>query len=139
MRPPESATPRPGEPNEAARKRQKDSSPHPERKGGIDRIDFEDNRKGLREIYRIPNAWRDLGLEGEPAASCKSPFRDDSTPSLSIYDDGRKFKDHGSGESGDVFEFVKLALDAGFKESAQWIEARAGTNQERPRRRSEVG
>ncbi len=96
--------------------------------------DFERNRNHLREAYRIPDAWRDLGLEGEPTPSCKSPFRDESSPSFSIHDDGRKFKDHGTGESGDVFEFVKLALDAGFKDAAQWIEARAGTNQERPRR-----
>lgn len=134
MRSPKSKTPRPAEPNEAKIEQTKDSSPAGTGKSENDSFDFEDNRKNLREIYRIPDAWRDLGLEGEPLASCKSPFRDDSTPSFSIYDDGRKFKDHGTGESGDVFEFVKLALDAGFKDAAQWIEARAGTNQERPRR-----
>jgi hypothetical protein len=88
--------------------------------------DLKDNRERIREEYRIPDAWRDLGLPGEPALSCKSPWRDERNPSFSIYDDGRKFKDHATGEQGDVFEFVKLSLDSGFKEAVRWIEERKG-------------
>jgi hypothetical protein len=89
-------------------------------------IDYEENRNHLREVYRIPDAWRDLGLEGDPRANCKSPWRDEKEPSFSIYDDGRKFKDHGADQQGDVFEFVKLTLDTGFKEAARWVEERNG-------------
>lgn len=137
-------TPRPENRNGTQFNRfEKDTSPAPKVKPGFDNsddhddrpersvkwedeierpIDLEENRNQIRDIYRIPDAWRDLGLPGEPGKSCRSPWRDDRTPSFSIFDDGRKFKDHATGESGDVFEFVKLSMDANFQESARWIE-----------------
>jgi hypothetical protein len=57
-----------------------------------------------RETITIPDAWRMLGFEGEPKRSCRSPFREDRTPSFSIFDDGRGWKDHTTGEGGDVVE-----------------------------------
>lgn len=97
--------------------------------------DFNENREQLRGVYRITDAWRDLGLEGTPATSCRCPWREDRNPSFSVFDEGRKFKDHATDEAGDVFEFVKLSLGADFKEAASWIEDRAGVmRQERPTR-----
>lgn len=89
--------------------------------------DFKHHRDHIREIYRIPDAWRDLGLPGEPAPSCRSPWRKDRSPSFSVYDEGRKFKDHGTGEQGELYEFVKLSLDSNFKDAAKFIEDRTGT------------
>ncbi len=63
-----------------------------------------------KERYTIYDVWGPLGLSGDPKKCRKSPFRDDRKPSFSIYDDGRKFKDHGTGESGDVIDFVRLML-----------------------------
>ena len=45
----------------------------------------------LSEIYRITDAWRDLGFEGQPAISCRCPWREDRKPSFSVFDDGRAF------------------------------------------------
>lgn len=65
---------------------------------------------------RIPDAWRALGLPGEPRRTCCSPFREDRHPSFSISADGRLWNDFAAGEGGDVVSFVKFATgcdDAG--------------------------
>jgi len=38
-----------------------------------------------------------------------SPFRDEKQESFSIFNDGRMFKDHATGESGDVITFYAMA------------------------------
>jgi hypothetical protein len=57
----------------------------------------------------IADAWRALGLPGEPRRSCRSPFREDRNPSFSIFADGRGWKDFATGEGGDVVSFVTCA------------------------------
>jgi hypothetical protein len=57
----------------------------------------------------IADAWRALGLPGEPRRTCCSPFREDRHPSFSIFADGRGWKDFATGEAGDVVSFVKCA------------------------------
>ena len=37
-----------------------------------------------------------LELPGKHARSCRSPFREDHNASFSMYDDGRKWKDHAN-------------------------------------------
>ena len=65
-----------------------------------------------KERIRIPDLWSHMKLIGNPPKSdgvtC-SPFREDSSPSFSIFDDGRRFKDHGTGEAGDAITFYSLA------------------------------
>lgn len=63
----------------------------------------------LKECLRIPEVWQVLGLEGQPSLRCRSPFRPDKTPSFSIYDGGRRWKDFGTGQSGDVIDFIATA------------------------------
>lgn len=75
----------------------------------------------------IPMAWRALGLPGEPDKSCVSPFRAERHPSFSIYADGRMAKDHGTGETFDVVDFVAAALNADKAEGARWLIQYAGT------------
>jgi hypothetical protein len=63
------------------------------------------------ERLPIPVLWQALGLAGTVRPKCcvRSPLRDDDrNPSLSIYDNGRRFKDHGTGVRGDAFDFFKL-------------------------------
>ena len=42
-----------------------------------------------KERIRIPDLWRELGLEGEPKKTCRCPFHEDRSPSFSIFDDGK--------------------------------------------------
>jgi hypothetical protein len=62
------------------------------------------------KILTIPVLWERLGLPGHVSGNCcvKSPLRDDDrTPSFSIYSDGRRWKDHGTGEGGDSFDLYQ--------------------------------
>ncbi len=63
----------------------------------------------IKARYSVTDAWRDEGCQGEPGRSCCSPFREDRHKSFSVYDDGRKWKDHASGDSGDVLDFIVKA------------------------------
>lgn len=63
-----------------------------------------------REAYTIADAWKMFGLPEEPKASCKSPFRDDKNPSFSIFNDGKAWTDHSTGDGGDVIEFIRHAI-----------------------------
>ncbi len=64
---------------------------------------------GLKERLLIPEVWQKLGLEGQPGASCRSPFRPDKNPSFSITKDGQRWKDFGTGQHGDVIDFIAVA------------------------------
>jgi hypothetical protein len=98
----------------------------------MNRTDYQEHRERLRESYRIPDAWRDLGFEDTPSQSCRCPWREDRKPSFSVFDDGRRFKDFSTDEAGDVFAFVMLALDFSFKDAVKWIEERTGATQQSP-------
>jgi len=78
-----------------------------------------------RETYTVPEIWQILQLPGEPKASCRSPFRDDHTPSLSIFDNGRGWKDHSTGDGGDVVAFLKSAL-GDYRIVRDWLRERIG-------------
>jgi len=57
----------------------------------------------------IADVWRMLRVPGEPPdhdKAVKSPFRDDSHPSFSIFARGRKWKDHATGKQGDAVDFL---------------------------------
>ncbi|MDB4501514.1 bifunctional DNA primase/polymerase [Akkermansiaceae bacterium] len=75
----------------------------------------------LKEVYRIHDAWEDLGLPGEPSESCRSPFRDDLNPSFSVFDAGRKWNDFSTEEYGDVFDFVQKAKGFDTFDTLLWI------------------
>lgn len=83
----------------------------------------------LRELYLIPDAWRDLGLPGAPGRCCQSPFPEehrhgDRKPSFSVYDDGRKAKDQATGEHFSVFDFVAKARGCSFADAVAWVRER---------------
>jgi DNA primase len=82
--------------------------------------------KQARERLSIADAWAMLGLQGEPKSSCRSPFREERSPSFTIYDNGTKWKDHGEQLGGDVVEFIKQALGSDYKEVREWLQDRLG-------------
>jgi hypothetical protein len=75
----------------------------------------------------IPALWEALALPGRPAKSCKSPFREDRKPSFSIFDNGRAFKDHATGEAGGLVEFVQLATGYDSSEACRYLIELANT------------
>jgi hypothetical protein len=91
----------------------------------------------IKARYRIDDAWRDLGLTGTPSKSCRSPFRDETNPSFSVFSDGGRFHDFATGASGTVIDFVGLALNTDTKGAIRWIEGRLGVRREPPPRRNE--
>lgn len=69
----------------------------------------------------------------------RSPHRKDTNPSLSIYDHGRKWKDHATNECGDAFDLVAHVRQCDGREAIQWIRdaynfPRAPKAQAEPRR-----
>jgi len=81
-----------------------------------------------REKFTIADAWQMLGLPSEPKPSCKSPFRDEKSPSFSIHADGKAFKDHATGDGGDVIEFIRLAIAGDHRDVRQWLSDRIGNH-----------
>ena len=63
-----------------------------------------------KERLSIPALWVILALPGKPGRSCRSPFREDRNPSFVIFDDDRRFYEHGTGQDGDAVDFLAMAL-----------------------------
>ena len=80
----------------------------------------------LKLRFTILDAWAALQLPGTPGKSCKSPFREDQRASFSVYEGGARFKDHATGDAGDVIDFLKLALACDTGAAVQWLRERAG-------------
>jgi hypothetical protein len=59
--------------------------------------------------------------------SCRSPFREDRRPSFSVFEDGRKWKDFGTGAQGDAVDFLALARNMSRSDAAKALIALAGT------------
>ena len=62
-----------------------------------------------KQRLTIPAVWTILNLPGRPGSPCRSPLRGDRKASFSVYDDGQRWKDHGTGEGGDVVSFFAKA------------------------------
>lgn len=62
----------------------------------------------------------------KPALSCRSPWREDRNPSFSVYDEGRKWKDHATGDHGDAVDFLAKALDIPAQEAVRRFVEMAG-------------
>ena len=66
--------------------------------------------KEAKRVINIYSAWELLNLPGKPGKSCKAPHREDRSPSFSVYENGNRFKDFGTGENGDVVVFISIVL-----------------------------
>jgi hypothetical protein len=70
-----------------------------------------------------------LGLPGESrdSGTMRSPWRDESNPSFSIFNGGFAFKDHGGeGAAGDGVEFVRVTLRTDHAGVRGWYLERSG-------------
>lgn len=79
--------------------------------------------------HTLPQLWVMLGLPGEPKTSgtMRSPWRDESNPSFSIFNGGYAFKDHGGeGAAGDGVEFVRVTLRTDHGGVRDWWLERSG-------------
>ena len=56
--------------------------------------------------FTIPVLWRMFNLRGDPGSPCRSPFREDRSPSFSVCYENRGWKDHATGEGGDAIDFL---------------------------------
>jgi hypothetical protein len=104
-----------------------------ERKNVLLRGEYTTTRKGpsplelAKERLTIADAWHLLALPGKPGKSCKNPSREDRNPSLSVFAEGRLFKDFATSENGDVVAFVAMVLGLTASEAAKKLIAMAGT------------
>ena len=80
----------------------------------------------VKERLLIPELWARLGLPGQARVSCRSPFRPERQPSFSIYDSGRQWKDHGTGEGGDAIDFLARACHLDVAEATRRFLVLAG-------------
>lgn len=80
----------------------------------------------LKDRVLIPQAWQALGLPGNATPRCRSPFRPDRTPSFSIYDGGRRWKDFATGAHGDVIDFIATARQVDAREATRLFLELAG-------------
>lgn len=87
----------------------------------------------LKAAYRIPAAWRDFGLMGEPGKCVPSPFRPDLSPSFSVFEDGTRWKDFATGESGDVFDFIRKARSGDLADAIRFVADRLGIRRPEPK------
>jgi len=82
----------------------------------------------------IHGLWRHFGFDGEPKASCHSPFRDDNKPSFSVNADGTLWNDFATGETGDAVDFFQRASGLPQKEACRkFIELAGGHFSPAPR------
>ncbi len=80
----------------------------------------------IKARLSIPEAARLLGMNWQAGKSCVSPFRPDKHPSFSCFDEGRRWRDHATGEGGTVIDFIQKALDVPLKEAIQWAREKCG-------------
>jgi hypothetical protein len=61
------------------------------------------------ERLSIDFLWKHFGFPERHGNPVRSPFREDEDPSFSVYDQGRRFKDHGyDPHRGDSFNFYQI-------------------------------
>lgn len=83
-----------------------------------------------KAALNVAEAWHRLGLPGQPSKSCRSPFREDRSPSFSVFDNGTRWHDHADGTGGDVIDLVATALNISLADAARWLleQSNARTN-----------
>ena len=58
--------------------------------------------------------------------SCRSPFRDERTPSFSVSPDKQVWYDFGASEGGDVISFIEKIENCSFVEAIQFLSDKVG-------------
>jgi len=66
--------------------------------------------------------WRRKGTTG----NYHSPKHEDKNPSVSIFADGKRFKDHSTNKSGSCIDMVAYHFDIDFGEATEWLRREYG-------------
>ncbi len=78
--------------------------------------------------------WNHFSFTGNPAASCRCPWREDHKPSFSVNADGTLFNDFSTGEAGDAVDFLQRASGLSKKDACRkFIELAGGQVTHTPR------
>jgi DNA primase len=85
--------------------------------------------RALSPIERIVSQQVKLRRSGAQLLGC-CPFHSDKTPSFSVHPAKEVFHCHGCGAGGDVFQFVRLSLRCGFRDSVAHLAGGAGISLE---------
>lgn len=90
--------------------------------------------KDIKARYTVLDVWRMLMPQSCPLKDgvYHSPFRDDSNPSFSISQQGRKWKDFSSDEGGDVLDFYQKATGCTLPEAIAALASGASNQQVLP-------
>ncbi|HWL51334.1 MAG TPA: AAA family ATPase [Chthoniobacteraceae bacterium] len=79
--------------------------------------------------FTLDRVMRELGHGDFVKRSCKSPFREERTPSFGVWHDSAgvmKWKDFTTGESGDEIDFIAMANGFSSKEATDFYFSMAG-------------
>jgi len=72
-------------------------------------IPLRDTLSQAKDRLTIPVMAGMLFPSWRPGKTCRSPFREDRRPSFSVFDEGRRWQDFGTGEHGDAIDFLARA------------------------------
>lgn len=81
-----------------------------------------------KQRLNINNLWRVLGLPGEPKKTCRCPFHQDHSPSLSISHDGQLWHCFAGCGGGDAIDFLQAARGVSKSEACREFLRIAGGN-----------
>lgn len=75
----------------------------------------------------------------KPAKCCKRPWGEDNHASFSVFDNGRRWRDHATGERGDAVDFLTRALGLSREDGIRrFIEMAGGGHREQPAPRQQA-
>ncbi|MCG2658844.1 MAG: CHC2 zinc finger domain-containing protein, partial [Kiritimatiellae bacterium] len=72
-------------------------------------LPLQDTLAHAKDRLTIADVGAMFNPDWRSAKTCRSPFREDSKPSFSIFDNGRRWRDFGTGEHGDGIDFLARA------------------------------
>ncbi|MBF0108029.1 MAG: toprim domain-containing protein [Magnetococcales bacterium] len=91
------------------------------------------NAAKLKESIDLHDLANRLGLQRQKEGeNYRAPWREDKKPSLSVFADGRKWKDHGSAEGGDCIDLVKRVKGVDTQEAMRFLHELYGFPFDRP-------
>ena len=69
----------------------------------------------------VTQTWKLLGLPGRavPGSALRSPFREDRHPSFGIFKNDQRWKDYGTGESGDQIDLIQKLFSCEKREAVR--------------------
>lgn len=86
----------------------------------------------LKRIIDCHDLAEKLGLERPNGGNYRSPHHEDRTPSLSIFEEGKRWKDHSApGEGGTCIDLVMYVLDMEVDEAIRWLHDTYGIERDR--------